>query len=71
MQTSLICDSPFYLHSDGLALHVDLLTIGADGPPEAGDLDCHWGVDFWFIKADKTSSSGGILAGAMLSAIGL
>ncbi len=50
---------------------VDLLTIRADGRPKAGDLDCHWGVYFEFIKADTTSSLGGALAGAMLSAIGL
>ncbi len=52
-------------------LVVDLLAIKADGCPKAGDLVCHSVVGLCFIGADEeTSSSGGILAVAMLVAVG-
>ncbi len=42
---------------------VGLLTIGADGCPKAGDLVCHWGVDFSFmaIKADGCPKAGDLV----------
>ncbi len=36
----------------GYHLGVGLLTIGTDGFPKAGDLVCHWGVNFLFIAIE-------------------
>ncbi len=44
----------------GCHLSVGLLTIWADGCPKAGDLVCHWGVDFLLmaIKVDGCPEAG-------------
>ncbi len=42
---------------------VGLLTIGADGCPGAGELVCHWGVEFLImvIKADGCPEAGDLI----------
>ncbi len=50
---------------------MDFCSIGADGCPKAGDLVSHSAVDFFFVRADEKSSSGGDLVVEMLSVVGL
>ncbi len=37
------------------------MAIKADGYPKAGDLSCHWGVDFCSIRADGCPKDGDLV----------